>query len=110
MINTQTYSLPIITVAALKDELAKIAAETPKKPSKLKRFLKNTALYAGGYGVGHGAGMLIERAIKKHLGNRWPSLSNAAKKKILGPAIGLTTGASLLAASRLKRRLEESYE
>jgi hypothetical protein len=110
MTTTRTSSLPTATLAALRDELEKIAAEKPKKSTRLRRVLKAIGLHAVGYGLGHGAGMFAEHSIKKHLGPRWKMLNSVAKRRILGPALGLATGASVLAAHQLKKRVKEADE
>lgn len=99
---TRTFSHSSVAAAALVDEFTKIAQA--KKKGKLKKFLKNTAIVAGGYGLGHGAGMLADEFIAKKVLKNIPL---EKKKRWVGPALGAATAGSMLIAERLKRMHEE---
>lgn len=112
---TPGSSLSTCTLAALRDELEKIADATSareralrERRRALKKYVKNTLMVAGGYGAGHGAAMLIEKGLEKRYGKAWASLPAQSKARFLKPALGIGTAASLLAARHLKRSLKDS--
>jgi hypothetical protein len=90
-----------VILRACADELEKIAKAQQKqsleRKGKLLRFLKNTALVSAGYGLGHGAGMLVERAVT-------PTLR---RHKNYLPALAMVASVgSMLGAARLRKQLE----
>jgi hypothetical protein len=94
-----TFS-PSSSRAAFLDELEKIAEAMAGEEDR-KKWLKNALLIAAGAGAGTGAVMLGDRAIGKVIGPSWGAMSPAAKRLLVGPALGLTTIGALVAAERL---------
>lgn len=107
MKTTPTSSLPTATLAAFSDELEKIALSDENK-KKAKRWVKNTAIVAGGYGAGHAAGMLAEKAVTHAFGEKFKKLQPATKMKLVGPALGLATAGSAAASLYFKKKREEA--
>lgn len=116
MANTKTSSLSLATLAALSDEVEKIAAkrkppapppatESPRK-ARLKKFLKNTAVISAGTGVGAGLGtagdMLIQKYITKSTAPR------ETKLKWLGAALGLASTGALIGKEWLQHERQEA--
>ena len=66
---TATSSVPLVTRAALFDELGKIAAAhpAPDKKVQFKKWLKNAALVAAGTGAGTAAFMIADELAGKNL-------------------------------------------
>ena len=104
------------TLAALSDELTKIAEDRIKEHRKkrwdsFKRHAKTIAGVSVGYGLGHGAGMLAEKALEKKFGrDAWRTMPLASKMRYLKPALGIATGASYLAATHLKKKMQKSTD
>lgn len=104
METTQTFSIfGPATVEALFDELEKIAEEAKPtdKPPKFENWIKNTALIAGGSGLGVAGAMAVDKIVGAKIGPLWQRMSPATKKKIVGGLIGATTVGSTLAARKL---------
>jgi hypothetical protein len=94
----------------LYDELEKISAakgisaEDRQRREKLKKWAKNTALFAAGTGAGTGTAMIGERLISSAFGARWKAMPKSKQMAILGPAIGI---ASVGGALLMRKALEE---
>lgn len=103
-----------VTIVALSDELEKIAAATavkkeePKKSGGFKTWAKNTAIIGAGAGLGHGAGMLVDKGLEKAYGDKWAKWSTSTKKKIIGPALGAATAGAFLANQWREKKKEEA--
>lgn len=94
---TPTSSHSSVSLAALFDELEKIAEDRERK-DQLKRWAKNTAAVVGAAGLGAAVTTAGEGLLKRHLGPTWATLPPATKRYIIGPALGLTTlGTGILA-------------
>ena len=89
--------------AALFDELTKIssAEEDRLRAKKVRRWMKNTLLIAGGTAVGTGVSMAGDRVLRKAVGPKWRKMSTGKRLAILGPAASLATIGSLAAARHL---------
>lgn len=106
---TKTFTDSSARVAALKDELLKIAVSEESK-RKLKNFAKSTATIAAGTGAGYGAGMLADKAFQRMLGKRWESTGSSQKKKLLGAALGLSLAGSYVARGWLDKERRKANE
>jgi hypothetical protein len=109
---TQTSSpFTVESLAALSDELLKIAADQQaKKPSTFKKVLKNSLLVAGGYGVGHGVGMLADKGLGKALGDKWSKMVPESKKKWAYPALGAASAGAFLANEYLNYKRQQALQ
>lgn len=107
MPTTPTSSLPTVTVAAFRDELEKIALSAERK-KKLKRWAKNTLAISAGYGAGHAAGMVGEKALKHFAGERFNKLPTSTKLKFVGPALGVATAGVTAASLHLRKKQQEA--
>lgn len=94
----------------LSNELLKIAEAEQKKPSKLKRYLKNSAIIAGGYGLGHGLGMLADKGAKKAFGEKWTKMVPESKKRWIYPALGAASAGSFLANEYLNYKRQQALK
>src|SRR3954463_12846749 len=112
MPTTLRSSLSSVTQEALLDELEKIATGLAPKDGKtresLKRWAKNTAIIAGGYGAGQLLAMGAEKVVKSKFGPAWAAMPAAKRMRILGPALGLTAAGVAVAAAHLKKTKEEA--
>lgn len=70
----------------------------PERREKIKKWLKNTALLAGGAGAGAAAVTGIDHLAKKYA----PNISPSAKKYVLGPLLGLAFVGSRLATKKFE--------
>ena len=99
--------------AGLFDELVKISEATApeaKKPT-LKKWLKNTALIAGGAGVGTAVAMAADKLSGSKLGPTWGKLDTKAKKAIVGALLGASTvGAGLVGQKMMEERYRRDRE
>ena len=111
---TKTSSLSSATLAALADELEKIAATPkplPKKPeekkplSPAKKFLRNTAVIGAGTGAGYGGGMLAEKLIQKIKNSPMPK---DKKLRLLGAGLGLASGGAFVAREWIQHARKEA--
>lgn len=70
------------------DELEKISSELtpPDKKERVKRWLKASALTAGGVGAGTAIYMLGDEFLTKKLGPSWKTLDPGTRKKLLTAA------------------------
>jgi hypothetical protein len=98
MRTTPTSSLSGELLAALCDEIEKIAEEKQRDP-KWKRYLKHGAGYAAGVALGTGAGMLIAKGVQKTMGARYATWDQAKRMKYLAPLLGVST-AIVMAANQ----------
>lgn len=71
----------------------------------MKKWLKNTALLAGGAGAGAAATTALDHVAGKHLGKHWNKLSPNAKRLVVGPALGL----ALVGSRLLSKKLQETH-
>jgi hypothetical protein len=84
------------------DELQKISAAIhQERREKTKKFLKNTALIAGGAGVGAALTTVADKLIGTKLGPTWAKLDSKTKKLIIGPLLGAGVMASRLALRKM---------
>jgi hypothetical protein len=67
----------------------------------LKKWLTNSALIAGGAGVGTAVAMVGDKLLGAKLGPIWQRLDPKAKKYIIGPLLGAAMVCSGLAAQKL---------
>lgn len=107
---TVTSSVPLVTRAALFDELGKIAEAQPGNTEKLKKWLKNSAIVATAAGAGTAATMVTDKLLGDKLGPGWKSLSPKTKMLIIGPLIGLSTLGGVAAAQKLHEARKKSGE
>lgn len=106
MATTQTFLRPSVVVhAALFDELEKISEATQPQDNKtkIKKWLKNTALITAGAGAGAAATTVLDKILRDNLGNYWKSMSPTTKRLIVGPLIGISTVGALAAAHKLQQ-------
>lgn len=108
MKTSPTSSLSSDTLAALFDELEKIAEV--RKDESFKRTLKNVALTSLGAAAGTGAAMLGHEVLKKTLGARYDKLLPSTKMRIIAPALALATSAMVGAGIALKTEMEKRPE
>lgn len=94
--NTRS-SLSGAILESLLDEVEKIAEENVKKDPRWKRIAKAGAGYAVGAALGHGAGMLIEKAVTHAMKHRYPTWSKEKKLRYLGPLLGAATVVGIMA-------------
>lgn len=102
----------MINFYSFSDELVKISAEQSRKlnKEKVKQFLGNTALVAGGTGLGYGASELVRAGLKKFRGSPHSKI-----RQVAGIALPLVGGASVIGYKQQldkekKRTLEEAYQ
>src|SRR4051812_26587991 len=106
MSNDKTYWLYTDTgLAALSDELTKIAADAEKKPHWGSEVAKGILGLGIGAGLGTGAAMLVEKALPKVFLEKNPNL--APMMKIVLPIMGATTS---YVEQRLRDKLKETYK
>lgn len=107
----KTSSRSGVKVAALFDEIEKIAQEWEKKDPNWKRVAKAGAGYAIGASLGTGAGMLLAKGVS-HLANKmgYQNLSKSKKLMYLGPLAGAATVASMVAKQYAQSRQAKAYE
>ena len=107
MLTTRTSWLSSATQEGLLDEVEKIAEELTPKDDETKRriqkWLKNTAIRAGGAAAGQVAARGVEKALKSKMGPEW-----AKKVRTIGPAMGAITAGSALAAAYLANAKSEA--
>lgn len=101
---TATSSLSSVGLAALFDELEKIAADQEKKQSKWKSRAKNIGLTALGAGAATGASMLADHYLTPKLSPGWRALHPVTRNMIGAAVIG---GGSLAAGALAKKLYEE---
>ncbi len=116
---TKTSSLSSASLAALADELTKIAAakkpahkkpaapkpEEKKPLSPAKKFLRNTAVIGAGTGAGYGGGMLAEKAIQKIKNSPMPK---DKKLRLLGAGLGLASTGAFVAREWIQHARKEA--
>jgi hypothetical protein len=104
---TTTSSLPSAIpearfVDGFLDELQKISSAIhQERRDKAKKFLKNTALIAGGAGVGSALTTVADKLVGSKLGPAWSRLDPKTKKLIVGPLLGAGVMASRLALRKM---------
>lgn len=78
-----------------------------KRKERWKRFGKRALAGSIGYGVGHGLGMLGDKAISS-LRSSSPPMEPNSKKWLLYTALGLATGGAALARQMRNERKQEA--
>lgn len=103
MATTQPSSLSTTTLAALRDELIKIGAAKAEREKKLrlKKWLKNTLLIAGGSAAGTGISMAGDRILKKALGKAWARTHPKTRLAIAIPLASAAGAASMAAGKKM---------
>ena len=109
MATTVTSSVPLVTRAALFDELYKIAEAQPveSKKAKFKRWAKITALNAAGAGAGTAAFMGADKLFGKKLGKTWRG-AGTKTKMLAGGLVGL--GSTLIGQKLMDARRKAQNE
>ncbi len=108
MISDKTsWPCTAIGLAALSDELTKIAADaaSSKKPHWTKDVGKTMLGVGIGAGLGTGAALLAEKALPKVFLQKHPSVAPAMK--IVLPIMGMATS---YVEQRLRKHLQEKYK
>lgn len=93
-------------------QVQKIAGEKNQRfnKEKLKQFLGNTALIAGGSGVGYGTAEAVRHGLKKFRGSRGSKI-----RQVAALALPMVGGAAVVGYKQQldkekKKRLEEAYQ
>lgn len=109
MATTPTFSLRTVEAGAFFDEFLKIAqAAPPEKKPVLQKWVKNTLIAGAGYGLGHGAGMLIDKGLELALKDKWQQIAPPTRKLFVGPALGIATAGAMLAHMHLANQRYEA--
>jgi hypothetical protein len=102
MRTTPTSSLPGITVAALCDELEKIA-----KKGSFKKLFKDSLAISAGAGAGTALAMGAEKLLSKKLGPSWAKVSPGTKKVLVVPMAALAGFGAMHAARKMQEAQRE---
>lgn len=102
-----TSSFHTAFLAALSDELTKIAEVQETTGQKVKKWAKNTALLAGGYAAGHGSAMVGDHVLQKVFGERWKQMATQEKMKLVAPLMGLAGVGMTVAGMNLAKQVHE---
>lgn len=87
---SRTSSLSGVSLAALFDEIEKLAADESKTKSRLKRIAKVGLTAGAGSLAGYGAGVLVDRAAQKMMGERYKKWPVGTRMKVVLPLLGLS--------------------